>query len=457
VAVVAQGDVHLVELATGAVEVVPDAVDLSDAFGCESYAFWGVLERFDDEDWLTYVGGGARLQRVRVSDGSKQIVKQFDDLGDTCSITLDTSTGRLLFHHELDSQFASAGEMLVSCPASLCMDDACACSANATLCDGACRLTDSDVDHCGACGVPCTGGAICSGVCMCDASLHDGMCGAACADFDGDDDTCGDCTTSCGATEDCVDGVCRDIPVHHVDALSTAGCVAIDLPSPPSGGLAVGDGYIYFGDDANGLHRVPELLFTAPEARGVRNDYLLTDVSDGSVWSLGCPGGCSVAVDATSIIEYDADGTVLQEHAIGMTIDDVGFSALFAGAGRSAVVNNGALYLIDHQTGHTVRTLLPLVDLPRPATCEEIVTVGVLERSGGDDFLIYITDGSDDVIRVALADGSYEVLLSADLGDSCALALSAARDDWIIVTSDGSELAPNPGSVPQLIACPATF
>ena len=107
-----------------------------------------------------------------------------------------------------DAPDAPATEVGVDAPASdLATGDA-ACSAGLSLCGGVCVDTNSTTAHCGACGMACGGGKICSGgACVCDPGQRD--CGGTCVDVNTDATHCGTCTTACTAGQVCSVGICQ--------------------------------------------------------------------------------------------------------------------------------------------------------------------------------------------------------------------------------------------------------
>ena len=87
------------------------------------------------------------------------------------------------------------------------------CSAEESVCGGACSNLQSDRDNCGACGTACGDGLVCSfGACVegCAGGLV--SCGGSCIDQSSDEANCGGCGTgelfTCATGESCIDGVC---------------------------------------------------------------------------------------------------------------------------------------------------------------------------------------------------------------------------------------------------------
>ncbi len=77
---------------------------------CESWAYWGIAERYAGAHYVVYVESTTVIARLPVPDvGTSVLVAapaaMFTNLGDMCSITFSTSRNRWYFHHEYDSQF----------------------------------------------------------------------------------------------------------------------------------------------------------------------------------------------------------------------------------------------------------------------------------------------------------------------------------------------------------------
>lgn len=90
------------------------------------------------------------------------------------------------------------------------------CVEPLVACSGACASLSNDVAHCGACGVRCASGELCSlGMCVprCAAPLVD--CGGVCVDTNSDPDHCGGCGVRC-PTGICNGGRCRAARAGHM-------------------------------------------------------------------------------------------------------------------------------------------------------------------------------------------------------------------------------------------------
>jgi hypothetical protein len=84
------------------------------------------------------------------------------------------------------------------------------CVGGAVLCGDRCVSLRSDNEHCGACGMRCRAGTMCSeGVCgvTCGGGLM--ACNGACKDLQNDGQHCGACNTACPEGQRCNGGMCN--------------------------------------------------------------------------------------------------------------------------------------------------------------------------------------------------------------------------------------------------------
>jgi len=90
-----------------------------------------------------------------------------------------------------------------------CQDSVCKCPSGMLNCGGSCVA--SDATHCGSCATTCTTGQVCSNN-SCSSSCASGqtMCGTACVDTTSDAANCGSCGHACTATQNCTSSACVD-------------------------------------------------------------------------------------------------------------------------------------------------------------------------------------------------------------------------------------------------------
>lgn len=83
------------------------------------------------------------------------------------------------------------------------------CSADETVCAGACSNLQTDRDNCGECGKVCGDGMSCSqGACVEACSGTETRCGGTCTDTAADPANCGQCGVTCSTSQVCNGGVC---------------------------------------------------------------------------------------------------------------------------------------------------------------------------------------------------------------------------------------------------------
>ena len=118
------------------------------------------------------------------------------------------------------------------------------CSADETLCDGACVQTDTDQNNCGACGTTCAAVQSCvAGSCACPTAGHS-LCGSVCVDTNTNRSHCGACGTTCAV--DCIAGTCVQPAAISAGLYYT--CAALSDGSP----RCWGQNYEGYGQLGNG-------------------------------------------------------------------------------------------------------------------------------------------------------------------------------------------------------------
>ncbi len=144
------------------------------------------------------------------------------DDGDVCSIC-DPS--------QSTDTFSDAPDGTDCGPNSVCHSGDCVCDDGFTLCSGECVDTETDLDHCGDCGEPCTTGeSDAEAMCVdssCDIECNDDSLtycpeSDTCTDTQTDPENCGTCGNTCGGTTACEAGQCdQDDTVMEVIDVST--------------------------------------------------------------------------------------------------------------------------------------------------------------------------------------------------------------------------------------------
>lgn len=99
----------------------------------------------------------------------------------------------------LQNDSTNCGACGVACPVGdVCTNGTCSlqCSAGQTNCNGSCKNLQNDSTNCGACGNACAVGLVCTnGVCGCPSGQTN--CSGVCADLSNDAGNCGACGVTC--------------------------------------------------------------------------------------------------------------------------------------------------------------------------------------------------------------------------------------------------------------------
>lgn len=78
----------------------------------ESWAYWGVSEKFGGNYYITYVQNSQTITRMAVPSGVTNTVGTFSNLGDMACFTVSPTLGRWYFHYEGSAQFGGTSETL---------------------------------------------------------------------------------------------------------------------------------------------------------------------------------------------------------------------------------------------------------------------------------------------------------------------------------------------------------
>ena len=118
------------------------------------------------------------------------------------------------------------------------------CGVNAKLCDGVCKITLTDPDNCGACGVVCAADQVCSGgSCSdpfdCSSGFID--CNQTCVDPFTNNANCGSCGNACSSGQGCSSGFCvATVPLTGPGPNCANGGPPTEVTTPDAGTVCGG-------------------------------------------------------------------------------------------------------------------------------------------------------------------------------------------------------------------------
>jgi hypothetical protein len=133
---------------------------------------------------------------------------QPDDAGTTCMMPFVSCSGVCV---DTVSDPGNCGACGIACPAgSMCTNGVCssqACMPPLVQCMTGCADLSKDPNNCGTCGIACPAGSQCiSGNCACPPGLS--VCAGACVNTTDDPNNCGACGHLCPMGSQCISGVC---------------------------------------------------------------------------------------------------------------------------------------------------------------------------------------------------------------------------------------------------------
>ena len=300
----------------------------------------------------------------------------------------------------------------------VCSNSACQCQADSQLCGGACVVTASDAKHCGTCDHACATGQVCeAGQCKATCTLGvTVLCGSSCVDLHTDVGHCGTCEVACQSGQSCRGGRCT---YDVVAACSSSGQVV--------------------GVQATSEVRGPrEPMGTGPAALASFDDVLLAaDGIDKRLYQANLRGPANLLA---SYATYNGIGAVANQ----VLVDKPYVYVVNAETGtlqvlQQGVVADGGVGMTDAGlTGGLV--LATVAELPLGANTypEGMAKVGSslwIPLYGG--YTAATAGAGQKVVRVSVADPTNPVL-TADVVDLTALDLHAF---------DGGAPLPRPAAI----------
>lgn len=352
------------------------------------------------------------------------------------------------------------------------------CSPPSQLCGGTCTDLRSSNSHCGRCGNASSADLTCvNGACVAPCAAGETRCGAAgtCTDVQRDSRNCGMCGRTCASGESCVLGACAPDPSFRMTSFSNmaASCVlsrdvqAMAAGDQGSGMVATASSVFYNGDTSTVFLPAADLSTSTAVSPMANYEQLASDLRGNVAYVM--------ATATDGVLSYGASGTITQLRALSsmgaytgarvMLSRPIAFSGsnygIYSGYGRIIVYMGAGADLgywqIEMPSGVVTR-LTGAMAPSSPYTCERTGYWGIAEFFGGDHYIVYIRSAPAGIVRQRVRDGMTTVLLAADFGDACTLALSAGRNRWFAqYEAAPSWVPPAMGFGEYVVSCPATW
>ena len=439
---------YAVDLSDGTVEELRSGLGFSRP-GCETWgATWGIAEGSGSNRSVLYPNANA-LRRMTISSGLQEVVHQFSNLGDMCSITWEPERDRWYFHYEGAAQFGGSSETVGYCGGSSTVFDECEPGFYGIGC-AACPGTAAD--PCGPQG-ECNDGVAGDGVCDCELGYHGTTC-----EF-----TCYDGVQNGAETGIDIGPPCVGEDEFVVESMSTGSCDIVQhsaYSGDDRGGVAMsrsGDttNFFYTGDSRTA--RVNADGVTSPTSTPYRRDALLWDLDEGTVYSLAngtSPIGQGGTVNAICELDPTTLATTGRCTALSRSISMSSSSGIFSGHGHAILLqwSGGIWWDVDYETGEV--TEIASGRNPAIQGCENWARWGIAERSGDDRTVLYVYNGW--VVRYDpvenTATNTFNITSPSDM---CSITIDPELERWYWHAEGRPSWAPAAGGDEFMGSCPA--
>lgn len=194
------------------------------------------------------------------------------------------------------------------------------CMAGSTQCGGTCVNLQEDQLNCGACGLACDLGQVCSaGQCLTSCPSGLAVCGETCRDLQNDASNCNACGVSCPATWACFAGACTPVWWQVLTAPPGAGCPG--LPDFTPGG----QNFVYDIDGGSSqVYSVSDDTWSALDASLAPDCYAMPAWFGGSMYQIDGSSVYAYTISANSWATLINGTLPFATYAAQATADDSG-------------------------------------------------------------------------------------------------------------------------------------
>jgi Bacterial Ig domain/Immunoglobulin I-set domain/Immunoglobulin domain len=400
------------------------------------WAYWGIVEFWQDALWLVYVRDGQSIARTRIPDGATSTIASFGNLGQMSALSLSVPLNRWYFHHQYSSEFDPFYQALGFADATF------ASSLPVTPPSILKQPQDQEIASSGTVTFNVAAKAI-GGVSyqwMFNNTALPGATNSTLTLFRVNTNNAGLYSVRLSNNLDSVqssNAVLTVVPLNgdtlRIAKLSTDGVTIVNdypLAGDDRGALAVSrDKLFYSGDAGTATFDIADL------SGGTRlngaYDVLISDLATERLFVLGAGTNIGWAGQPiTTLLEVDGRTGELTGSAISLSepIQFNGQYGLFAGLGRIVVFDGTRVQSIEVPSGR-VLDFGPMT-MPQHALTEIGGFWGIAEFFNDSVWLVYVRDNQT-IVRTRVPDGLTQNVATFNyLGDMAAITVSLPFNRW---------------------------